>query len=143
MCCKLLDIPGLAVRDLWCPHAEPGRKGGACTIYEDRPQACVDFACLWKQSVVLKEDIAPHRCGIVFEHIPEENIVLVMVDKHKSANWRKGPSKDLIKQMGKDGSIVWIIVGKDRHLLLPKGVTEKKAKELTELAFMRKKREEE
>jgi hypothetical protein len=39
--------------------------------------------------------------------------------------------------MLKDGFVVWVRIGKDRHLILPKGVSQATATERTELAFTR------
>lgn len=143
MCCKLVDVPGLAARDVWCPHAKPGQKGGCCAIYATRPPVCEGFDCLWKKSEIMKSDMKPDRCGIVFEHFPEQNMVIVMVEKFKADRWKKEPARSLIYQMLKEDTLVWVIIGKERHMLLPKGMTQTRAKEITELAYMSKMRKTE
>jgi hypothetical protein len=137
LCCKLIDVEGLAAAGKWCPHCKPGTKGGGCTIHDKRPEICIGYNCLWRESPVLKEDFAPHRCGIVFEAYTPENVVVALVDKYKADAWKRGAPKLLITQMLKDGFVVWVRIGKDRHLILPKGVSQATATERTELAFTR------
>lgn len=140
MCCKLPEYRGLKAYGVWCPHADPKCYGRSCKIYEKRPQGCKDFNCLWRTSAVLKEDMRPCKCGIVFEVFEPEKFILAMVDNHKSEAWKKkGPAK-VINSILKDGYFVWITTGKQRHLLLPKGIRKQQALELTEKAYMRKMR---
>lgn len=137
MCCKLLDIPGFAASGIWCPHAAPGSRLG-CTIYSQRPKACMDFGCLWKQSDALGNNFRPDHCGIIFELYSPEKFVVAMVDKYKADAWKKNEPRKLILQMLKDGYFVWAVIEKERHLLLPKDISEAEAKQRSKIAWKRK-----
>lgn len=47
-CCRVFNIPALKKpAGKWCDHCDIGV---GCKIYDQRPQACIDFECLWLQS---------------------------------------------------------------------------------------------
>lgn len=52
LCCKLPTVPGVSETPWdWCQHCTKQTDAG-CAIYEDRPDPCRNFSCLW-----LKEDV--------------------------------------------------------------------------------------
>ncbi len=137
MCCKLLFISGLTERDTWCPHFE---KEKGCGIYDHRPPTCMSFSCLWLQSDVMGENLRPDKCGVMFELYPEDMLVMVIVDKHKALNWQKGEPHKLIRQMLFDKYVVWVLIGKQKYLLLPEGVSKQDANRRSKASWDRKMR---
>src|ERR1700732_671054 len=48
LCCKTMGVVELSKpANQWCDLCV---KGKGCTIYDHRPQSCVDFACVWLQA---------------------------------------------------------------------------------------------
>jgi hypothetical protein len=134
LCCKVLNVEGLAVQGKWCPHCKPGSSKGCCSIYEDRPPVCVGFDCLWRVNATLGDDLKPDKCGLVIEQYPD-NFLIISVDKHKANNWQKGAPQRLIKAFVQKGLFAWAVIGKDRHLILPKGMSEYRAMEISKKAW--------
>jgi len=134
LCCKVLAVEGLAAQGEWCPHCKPGSSNGCCTIYDARPPICVGFDCLWLVNDSLGDDLKPDKCGLVIEQYPE-NFLIVSVDKYKANNWQKGSPRRLIIQFLKKGLFAWVVIGKDRHLLLPKHMSEHRAMEISKKAW--------
>lgn len=69
-CCKTMGVTELAKpRDRWCTHCAVGH---SCRIYDDRPQSCRDFVCLWlhtqgQEEGRMPEALRPDRCKVVFD----------------------------------------------------------------------------
>ena len=62
MCCKLMGVAAIGkAPHAWCGHY---RKGAGCGIYADRPQACADYACYWRNAPNL-DDLALRSNTIV------------------------------------------------------------------------------
>lgn len=121
LCCKLLDVPPMeAPVGAWCKYAKPG---GGCSIHESRPSFCRTFDCLWLQNPLLGDELKPNICGVVFEVHSKEKVVVANVMPERPKAWMKGPPRLLMEQMLRDGYTVWVMVGKDRHLVLPEGGT--------------------
>lgn len=108
----------------WCQYCSPGV---GCDIFAEAPQKCLEFNCLWKHADVMGDNLRPDKCGVVFEAYHIEKTVVALVEKHKPGAWKKGAPKQLISQMLMDGYPVWVVVDKERNLLLPKGKTETQA----------------
>ena len=137
LCCKLLDIEGLAAQGAWCKYCQPGKIYGCCKIHDARPEICVGYECVWRLDDTMPETLKPNRCGVVFEEYQPENFIIGMVDRHKADAWQRGElRKKIAKFLGK-GYFVWIRIGKDRHLLLPKHISEIEAHRLSKIAWER------
>lgn len=67
LCCKLPSINnGKFKKDYeWCSNCEIGI---GCKIYNDRPQVCKDFSCLWLNGLI-DEELKPNKVG--FYIVPE------------------------------------------------------------------------
>tara|TARA_Y100001972_G_scaffold70083_1_gene85393 strand:- start:3251 stop:3775 length:525 start_codon:yes stop_codon:yes gene_type:complete len=86
---------------------------GGCEIYQDRPNSCADWNCLWiKGHLPLSQ--RPDRTKIVF-YLPDDfvskrwNSRLVMAqESKKSAHKMPGPSK-AIRRLFRDGNNIMII----------------------------------
>lgn len=75
LCCTVLRVPELdKPENTKCSNCAVG-----CTIYNDRPQSCVDFNCGWLQGA-LDEDQRPDKSHVVIETLPDESVVLALVE---------------------------------------------------------------
>jgi len=62
-CCKVLEIKALdKPAGILCRH----NTGRACGIYRERPEACVQWHCLWRRIAALPDALRPDRSGVVF-----------------------------------------------------------------------------
>jgi len=83
-CCRVFDVPEVQSKaGDWCKHCAVGK---GCTIYETRPQTCVDFECLWLMSQsrkdpreVLPPELRPDRCKVVFSPSTNEDIMAATI----------------------------------------------------------------
>jgi hypothetical protein len=66
----------------------------------------------------------------------EERLIIATVTKPDA--WQRGEPQKLIFRMLMDGYPVWIVDGKDKHLLLPRDVTQEQAEARTVHAWRRK-----
>lgn len=128
-CCFLLSIPTLAKPAcLWCGHAE--RPHGGCGIYENRPDECVAYSCIWlaSQSRAPEErmtpDTRPDRSKVMFHdayaYSPDEekkNTVYVHVFPDHPRAWMEEPILDHINMMRGRGVQVQVMIG-DRTVVL-------------------------
>lgn len=100
MCCKALGIPELhKPMGVWCPHVLKGR---GCGIYEQRPQPCRLFECLWL-TTDLPDYWKPDRSKMVVVGEETGTLVSVLVDAGYSDAWRKQPYYDDIKGFARQG----------------------------------------
>lgn len=133
LCCDLLEVKPLEkAANQACAHCEVGV---GCKIYDRRPPVCGTFDCLWRASPVMDEEMRPDRLGMMFEAYRPERLVVVIVT---DGDWTNGKAKKLLTRIAQDGYVVWIMVGKDRHLLLPPGVPEAEGHERAQTAWRRK-----
>lgn len=69
VCCRLPDIVELDKPiNTMCAHADPDRKQGACTIYNNRPEVCREFECAWKQGLGGEYD-RPDILGVMWQTV--------------------------------------------------------------------------
>jgi hypothetical protein len=64
-CCSIYQIPTLKKpKYVLCTYCT----GTSCTIYNDRPQECRTFYCLWRRIAAMPEETRPDKIGIVFTY---------------------------------------------------------------------------
>ena len=68
LCCEVMSVPDLSVTDVKCEH----QCAGGCAIYQDRPELCVGFQCLWLRGVYGDLTQRPDRVGFVLLDGKEE-----------------------------------------------------------------------
>lgn len=67
LCCKLLQISDVdSPLCKWCQHCV---KGKGCSIYNVRPEPCRKFECSWLQMKVVKKELRPDKCKVIFQRI--------------------------------------------------------------------------
>jgi hypothetical protein len=139
MCCLLLHVPeAQKPRAGWCPHCRPGK--GGCNIYDQRPNICRVYACMWLVNQAIPDYWAPLRSKMVldFHHDAEMRFPVLRVHVHpKHPNrWREEPYHSDIRRMAHSGLmgvsgvmgsskviyqtvIVDQVTGKYSHIVLP------------------------
>lgn len=118
MCCKLLGIDEIPDKQdgHWCPHAAPGARPGACTIYEDRPQSCRDFRCAWLHGT-LPDDWKPDRLkAVIVGNVADERLMQVYEDPH-GPEVSKGKLVPWIRQCLNRGLVVCVVRGERSRML--------------------------
>ena len=108
-CCKVFNIPELdKPAGKWCDHC---KIGSGCKIYEERPEICSDFKCLWLESQnhpneQLSPGLRPDKCKIVFSPTTNPKIISATIDKNYPLAWKEGEAFELIKFIAKEGGAV-------------------------------------
>ena len=76
-CCKNLEL-----------HEVPSKigelcrfctEGKGCQIYEERPQECAEFLCMWAQMEEVGEELRPDKCGVIFSR-QGDDVIAARVD---------------------------------------------------------------
>ena len=81
MCCKLVAVTELQKPAcVQCTHCAPGV---GCKIYEQRPQGCKDFACLWLLGLA-PEEMYPQDTKVVLDRDPNREEIIVHLDPHSN-----------------------------------------------------------
>ena len=123
MCCKVYRIPDLNKPEgKWCQHCAIG---SGCNIYEDRPQQCRDFVCLWMQDTTISPDWKPEISKIVLSIYPRTGFVYAQVDPGTPLAWRREPYlsglKAMSEQLLRDRRHLLVFVKGDATLIMPTG----------------------
>ena len=90
----------------WCEHCAIGQ---GCTIYDDRPEVCVDFACLWLESqskgdAKLSIELRPDKSKVVISPTTNPRVLSFMTMPGYETAWRKdGKLLELIKRFVNNG----------------------------------------
>lgn len=98
-CCKVFHIPALEKpAGKWCQHCDVGK---SCRIYEDRPQACSDFECIWLQSQVQPgqewgPELRPDKCKVVFAGTTNSKVIAGVTLPGSSDAWKKTAPRQII-----------------------------------------------
>jgi hypothetical protein len=129
LCCKLLTIPELPTKraGVWCPFE---RRYEGCACYEDRPEGCRAFWCLWTEAALrLPEVLRPDRCRVVFltRSCPTAlsasgQMVLAVGDPDRGVDlFQRGAVRSYIQGLTRRGVPVFALCGTDRLLFPPRG----------------------
>jgi|SRR5215467_7075712 len=84
-CCFVFEVPGVTQAYEWCQHCSIGV---GCRIYQDRPQDCASFYCLWRMGFGEEED-RPDRHGVVMDLQVEGTDAVIRVWRPKQLQVRK------------------------------------------------------
>jgi hypothetical protein len=104
MCCKVYIVPeaGKHNQTRWCPQARPGSACG-CKIYDQRPERCADFACLWllmaEKGMDVDPELRPDRSKVVVATTDNPRAYSASVDPGYPNAWREGPAEALIARL--------------------------------------------
>jgi hypothetical protein len=107
LCCKIMAVPdfeGKPDQHKWCKYAKPGYN--ACTIYQQRPQECRAFNCMWLISDQIPDYWYPKLSKIVINpklELGSGAYVAFVVDPACPGRWREEPWFSDIKKMASAG----------------------------------------
>ncbi len=119
LCCKLMGVKG-EVRGVpinkpragWCQHCQIGV---GCKVYDDRPEPCRTFRCLWlegrEEGVEMPDELRPDRCGVVFAPTTNETACSAHMDKNKPDAWKRGAAAAYIQRIVAAGISVTLDYG--------------------------------
>jgi hypothetical protein len=87
LCCRLPDIDHFdKPADEWCRHCVAGQ---GCSIYEDRPDVCREFLCLWMTDEALGHEWEPSQSHMmIYRQGPQ---ITVLADPDFPDLWRGEP----------------------------------------------------
>ena len=122
LCCKVYPVPAVnKPRDKWCQHCKPGQ---GCGIWQERPQFCRDFHCLWVKDERLEPQWKPSNCKFVMTWVSETQLNITC-DPGAPMAHRKEPFftslKDSAKRFAREGKAILIFTGSQKFALLPDG----------------------
>ena len=107
-------------RGVWCDHAVPGQ---GCAIYDQRPQSCRVFSCLWLLDPALGEEWKPEKSKLVIVPDNDNKATRVYVDSSSPDAWKREPYHrallDFMQNGLLEGRLLFINVGNKNALLLP------------------------
>ena len=115
-CCKTMRVEELnKPPSVWCSHCV---KGTGCSIYQDRPQACRDFRCVWLASQDradpgerLPIELRPNHSKVVLNLTPGGEELVVLCDAGYPAAWREPKVFAIIETFAKAGKRVHLRTG--------------------------------
>lgn len=117
VCCKLLNVPGLAGCGEQCPHACPGT---GCMIYEERPDVCLGFDCFWRAES-WPDELRPDKCNVLFEALPGVKTILVSVEPDDPDAWKKPKILRVIHILRDKGRPLVLKTKNDSMMFIPDG----------------------
>ena len=79
-----------------------------CAIYDDRPESCLTYQCVWLQDQVMPDDLRPDRCGVMFEIPHGMNTIAGLVDPDRPNAWKAKRVRQLIGKFQEAGYPVLI-----------------------------------
>src|SRR5262249_255642 len=102
LCCRLLDVPEIGKpKHGWCQHCRPGK--GGCSIYDQRPQVCPDYACGWLSGPLSPRHWFPPKAKMIVDTHRDKGTgvytVRILVDPRHPDRWREQPYYSDIKQI--------------------------------------------
>lgn len=126
LCCKLLAVDELAKPACsWCALAEPGK---GCRTYDERPDSCRAFECLWLQTQSheigkFPGDLRPDRCRVILTTTEDGDTLVAHVDPSYPNAYLEGGVGHLIRSFRDRREAVVIVTGERRKLLTVREVT--------------------
>ena len=114
-CCRVFAIPSInKPAGKWCEHCDIGV---GCKVYDNRPELCVDFACVWLQShqrakgdeLGMPIEMRPDKCRVVFSPTTKDGLMSATTMPGSPDAWRKGEARRIIDMMLKAG--LRVVVG--------------------------------
>jgi hypothetical protein len=125
MCCKVFNVSWLdrpKPAGKWCHHCKPGK---GCAIWQDIPQRCADYYCLWRLKDQLDDRWRPDVSGFVISLESGSLPYSVMVDPGRPDSWRKEPYYSGLQRAALSAieaqKVFVVIVGARHWVLLPDG----------------------
>src|SRR5690242_11729463 len=121
LCCKVLAIEELnKPQGTWCVHCE---RTSGCRIYQDRPDPCRNFRCLFLLAPQMPEAWRPKNAHFVIVTESTGRLVAVHCDPQWPRAWRDEPYYSYFKRWSAElmerAAVIAIYVGKRVTAVLP------------------------
>ncbi|MFA5913867.1 MAG: hypothetical protein WC830_09965 [Burkholderiales bacterium] len=112
-CCKTLHIRELnKPGDTWCRHCSIGV---GCGIYDDRPESCRVYECVWLQTQrggrPLAPELRPDKSRVVLGVTNGGDDLVLYVDPDRPDAWKRGAMAKLVAEMRAKGFAVLVKCG--------------------------------
>jgi hypothetical protein len=120
LCCKLIDVPGLAGAGEWCPNCKPGMSGGGCRIHDDRPSICLGYNCFWRAES-WPDKFRPDKCKVIFEALPGVHTILISIDPSTPSAWKENNIQIVIDKLKSKGRPLVLKTKNGSEMFIPKG----------------------
>lgn len=123
LCCLMTCIPELGKEiDDVCPQSSEY----GCLDYENRPEACASFRCVWLKEN-LPEQLRPDLAHIMIERLPGCSTYVALVEPGHNKAWLQPEISEFFDKVIEEGSavIVNVAYGKQRFFKGPEGVSQK------------------
>lgn len=119
LCCKFTEIAELhkPINEL-CKHCKPEI---GCSIYEDRPESCKKFECMWLAENWVHE-LRPDLSHVMFETIPGSNTYVGLIDPKYKSTWLTDTLDNKMQDIKSNGNPVVIRTGKNVNILVPESM---------------------
>ena len=110
LCCKLMGVTALGKpAGKWCRQFS---KSSGCAIYEDRPDDCRVFNCLWLLTGALDESWKPTTAGFVLHSEMGGARLVVECDPARPHDWRHPPYEATLRRWAAaEGQEVLVFAG--------------------------------
>ncbi|MDO9586527.1 MAG: YkgJ family cysteine cluster protein [Brevundimonas sp.] len=96
LCCKLMGVTALQKpTGKWCRRFS---KAGGCAIYDERPDDCRVFNCLWLLTEALDEGWKPTTAGFVLHSERDGARLIVECDAARPHDWRREPYETTLRR---------------------------------------------
>lgn len=106
----------------WCAHCD---RGVGCSIYDDRPQSCRDFRCLWLSDPSIPQKMRPDRSKVVLEADAANQRIVAWCDPANPLAWAREPLRSSLRRQAaagwSAGRHVIAIAGRRTWIITPNG----------------------
>lgn len=121
LCCKVMGVAALEKPGgVWCRHRVPG----GCGIYQDRPDACRAFECVWLMDEEMPRKFRPDLTKVVLDQDAQGLRLIARCDPANPRAWRREPMYGALKGYAADhwaeGRIVIAVAGRQAWLVTPR-----------------------
>ena len=115
-CCKTMAVMALnKPANKWCHHCQIGQ---GCKIYQQRPEECRAFTCLWLQDESVPEELRPDKTKVVmWEFSEEEKKIVANVDPERPTAYKEGETGRFLRWLVEQGYSVGLRIGDVTRLL--------------------------
>ncbi len=127
LCCKVYEVPPVDNKPagIWCKHCKPG---AGCAIWQDRPQFCRDFQCMWILDERLGPEWKPETARFVMSYTPDQHMLGIRVDPGAPHAWKREPYLGGLhrwaKALAERNHFVMVNVGETGFLIMPERIVE-------------------
>lgn len=117
MCCKVMGVVELKKAPAkWCEHCAVGK---GCKIYEEQPETCKEFECLWLYDEQWPEGVRPDRSHVVMSSTLDEKRLVANVDPSYPNAFQEGQIGKILSGLVKHVDVIVVIGDKRKIMTIP------------------------